>query len=67
MHSLLLGKAQGNPPPPPHVLFRGSELSLEREKPTKGVSQRNRETKNSSPGEKGPFALLRPLALSFWS
>lgn len=52
------------------VLFRGSELPLEREKPTRGVSQRKRETKNSSPGEQGPFAVLglgpSPV-LSLWS
>lgn len=64
MRSLLLGKAQGNKALLLHVLFRGSELPLEREKPTRGVSQRKRETKNSSPGEQGPFALLRPLACS---
>lgn len=56
------GTRQQGPPAPSMCSFSGSELLLEREKPTRGVSQRKRETKNSSPREQAPFALLRPLA-----
>lgn len=50
------------------TLLRGSApLPLGREKPAGGVSQRKMETKNSCPGERAHFALLRPLpAPSRW-
>lgn len=53
------------------MLPRGSAmLPLGREKPAGGVSQRKRETKNSSPGEpaQSPFSLSFALACSTsWS
>ena len=56
------GTRQQGPPAPCDPC--GRELPLEREKHKRGISQRKRETKNSSHGEEGPFALLGPLARS---
>ena len=43
------------PSAPSLLLGRSAMLPLGREKPAGGVSQRKRETKNSSPGEQAHF------------